>query len=238
MHATLTVLALACLPGVAFAQQQTDQEYQNQQLDSKGSKTTTKLGFETEVHTYDNLDFRPLDESSDQAILDSDDRGQFAFTGVNIALAYQPSPDMTLNIAASHRGLWGNDQTGSVNRFGGFMYVTGLSFDWKPGAKSKDDNGVMVRIGRQYYELGGIGGSPDFVLSDVLDGIYYKPEGAEYSIYYASTYLYLTPDIFTGILSGLFFLFVVLTGVSCLGAIQGPSSFTHKEGIPAIGREN
>jgi len=74
--------------------------------------------------------------------------------------------------------------------------------------------------------------------SDVLDGIYYKPEGAEYSIYYASTYLYLTPDIFTGILSGLFFLFVVLTGVSCLGAIQGPSSFTHKEGIPAIGHEN
>jgi len=74
--------------------------------------------------------------------------------------------------------------------------------------------------------------------SNILDGIYYKPEGAEYSIYYASTYLYLTPDIFTGILSGLFFLFVVLTGVSCLGAIQGPSSFTHKEGIPAIGREN
>lgn len=27
---------------------------------------------------------------------------------------------------------------------------------------------------------------------------YYKPEGGEYSIYYASTYLYITPDIFTG----------------------------------------
>lgn len=39
------------------------------------------------------------------------------------------------------------------------------------------------------------------------DGIYYKPEGAEYSIYYADTYLYITPDIFTGAMTGLFFLF-------------------------------
>ena len=171
MHAILTVVALAALPSVAFAQQQTDQEYQDTQVEPKAGKTTTRVGFETEVHSYNNLDFRPLDESSDQVILDSDDRGQFAFSGINLALAYRAAPDMTLNFAASHRGLWGNDQTGSVNRFGGFMYVTGMSLDWKPGAKDRADEGVTVRIGRQYYELGGIGGSPDFILSDVLDGI-------------------------------------------------------------------
>jgi hypothetical protein len=42
--------------------------------------------------------------------------------------------------------------------------------------------------------------------------IYYKPEGAEYSIYYADTYLYLTPDIFTGLLTGIFVFFTLLVG--------------------------
>lgn len=65
--------------------------------------------------------------------------------------------------------------------------------------------------------------------------IYYKPEGAEYAIYYADTYLYITPDIFTGLLTGLFFAFVLYTGISCLGGIQGMSSFYDK--LPSVGRE-
>lgn len=65
---------------------------------------------------------------------------------------------------------------------------------------------------------------------------YYKPEGAEYSIYYAATYLYITPDIFTGLITGIFCWFVVLTGLSCLNNIQGASTFVHKA-IP-IGKEN
>jgi hypothetical protein len=42
--------------------------------------------------------------------------------------------------------------------------------------------------------------------------IYYLPEGAEYSIYYADTYLYITPDIFTGLMTGLFVFFAILIG--------------------------
>jgi hypothetical protein len=67
------------------------------------------------------------------------------------------------------------------------------------------------------------------------EGIYYKPEGAEYSIYYADTYLYITPDIFTGLMTGLFFFFVVLIGTSCLGSIQGMSMFYDK--TPPVGKE-
>jgi hypothetical protein len=67
------------------------------------------------------------------------------------------------------------------------------------------------------------------------EGIYYKPEGAEYSIYYADTYLYITPDIFTGLMTGLFFFFVILIGTSCLGSIQGMSLFYDK--TPPVGRE-
>ena len=71
--------------------------------------------------------------------------------------------------------------------------------------------------------------------SSNIDGIYYKPEGAEYSIYYADTYLYITPDIFTGLMTGIFVFFVLLTGYSCLGAIQGNSIYPSK--MPTLGRE-
>ena len=66
-------------------------------------------------------------------------------------------------------------------------------------------------------------------------GIFYKPEGSEYSIYYADTYLYITPDIFTGLMTGIFVFFVLLTGYSCLGAIQGNSIYPSK--LPVLGRE-
>lgn len=41
---------------------------------------------------------------------------------------------------------------------------------------------------------------------------FYKPEGSEYSIYYASTYLYITPEIFTGLLTFIFMTFAAYIG--------------------------
>jgi hypothetical protein len=64
---------------------------------------------------------------------------------------------------------------------------------------------------------------------------YYLPEGTEFSIYYAATYLYITPDIFTGIMTGLFMFFTMYTGYSCLGAIQGGNTFVKK--MPTLGKE-
>lgn len=52
---------------------------------------------------------------------------------------------------------------------------------------------------------------------------------------YNGPYLYITPDIFTGIMTGLFVAFVLYMGLSCLGEIQGASSFVLKP-IP-IGKE-
>lgn len=61
-------------------------------------------------------------------------------------------------------------------------------------------------------------------------------EGGEYSLYSSDgKFLYITPDIFTGVATGLFFFFVLLTGFSCLGDIQGPGTFANK--LPALGRE-
>jgi hypothetical protein len=47
--------------------------------------------------------------------------------------------------------------------------------------------------------------------------------------------LYLTPDLFTGIMTFLFCAFVLLTGFSCLNQIQGPSTFVHV--MPTLGKE-
>ena len=55
----------------------------NQRKDEEeDSRFQIKGSFESQWHEYDNLDHRELDESSDQAIIDSDDRDSFAFTGI------------------------------------------------------------------------------------------------------------------------------------------------------------
>jgi hypothetical protein len=63
----------------------------------------------------------------------------------------------------------------------------------------------------------------------------YNPEGTEFTIYYQNTYLYLTPDLFTGLMTFLFAVFVLMTGFSCLNQIQGPSTFVHV--MPTLGKE-
>lgn len=48
-------------------------------------------------------------------------------------------------------------------------------------------------------------------------------------------YVYMTPNIFAGLLFGLLFIVVTFIGVSCMGAIQGQDTFVTK--MPSIGRE-
>ena len=50
-----------------------------------------------------------------------------------------------------------------------------------------------------------------------------------------TNYLYMTPDLFTGIMTALFFAFILYLGFSYLGGIQGPTTFVMKG--PDVGRE-
>ena len=54
-------------------------------------------------------------------------------------------------------------------------------------------------------------------------------------IYYDEKYLLVTPDIVTGVMTGLFFLAVGVLGLCCLGDIQGPGSFVNQN--PTVGKE-
>lgn len=160
---------IALLASTAFGQstnQQQDLEYRELQLEDSSDKVEWNAGFETEYYSYNNLDFRPLDESSDQAILDSDDRATFAFTGARFELGYDVDDHVRFVVAASHRGMWGNDQVGNTNVFGGWMYFNALYTEASTGP---DGEGVRVRVGRQFYRMGALAGARDFILADVLD---------------------------------------------------------------------
>ena len=165
-----TVVALMALwASPAFGQStnnQQDLEYRELELEETENKVDWNAGFETEYYSYNNIDFRKRDESSDQAILDSDDRSTFAFTGARFELGYDVDDHVKFVIAASHRGLWGNDQVGNTNVFGGWMYFNALYSEYTTGM---DGEGVRFRVGRQFYRMGALAGARDFILADVLD---------------------------------------------------------------------
>lgn len=148
----------------------TDIEDRTSQLETQKNKLETDVFFETEWHEFDNLDFRKLDESSDQAILDSDDRNGFAFTGISLELGYQVDKSVRLVVGTSYRGLWGNDQIGNINRFGGFLYFTSLYAEWTPSIGTSGYT-PMIRVGRQRFDLGGAGGSREFIFGDIVDQV-------------------------------------------------------------------
>ncbi|MEQ1566764.1 MAG: hypothetical protein ABMA64_14070, partial [Myxococcota bacterium] len=164
LFSTALLGALAA-PNVAAAQTRPDQEYRDTEVTNEEGRLEWQAEIESHYYEFDNLDFRTLDESSDQAILDSDDRGHFGFTGASFELGYEIEPQVRFVFEAGHRGLWGNDQIGSINEFGGFLYVPALYAEMSTAV----DDGVRFRVGRQFLSIGGMGGAPDYVLADVLD---------------------------------------------------------------------
>ena len=161
------VLGSLLASGTALAQER-GVEYRVPDVDRVGdSALSAGGGFDSAWYEYDNIDLRPLDESSDQAILDSDDRNAIAFTSLFMDLAYQVDEDTELVLSASHRGLWGNDQFGGTSSYGGWVWFSAAYVDWK----ALQDDALSVRMGRQYYQIGGLGGAEDFALSDNIDGV-------------------------------------------------------------------
>lgn len=159
--------AILALVGTASAQSnEEDLEYRALRLKKKQEEKVQVTGrFETEGYAFDNLDFRTLDTSSDQAIYDSDDRSSLAFTGASAEVGMNVDDQTRFVAALSHRGLWGDDNTGKVNAYNSAFYFTNLFGEYRVSDAAK------VRVGREYWELGGIGGSKDYILADVVDQV-------------------------------------------------------------------
>lgn len=167
MRSLLTPLCLLPFALVAWPASAQVLEERIDTLQEAGAERLSVDGsFESAWYEYDNLDLRALDETSDQAMLDSDDRNGFAFTGARLGLRYQVEDHTALAVSVSHQGLWGNDQLGGTNAYGGWIYFSGLYVEYTP---KLGGFAPVFRVGRQSYSIGGLGGGPDYVLSDVLD---------------------------------------------------------------------
>lgn len=126
-----------------------------------------EVRIDVEWHESDNLDFRPLDEASQQARMDSDDRQGFAFTSLGIKLTYKVNDPLRFVVGATHRGMWGGDNIGSVNVYGTFLYFTDVYIDYAPAG----NDGIRFLIGRQPIEIGGLRDTRDYVWADIVEAV-------------------------------------------------------------------
>ena len=122
----------------------------------------------SEVHSSDNAGFRELDETrGNQERLETDDRHMFGYTSVSLGANYQVLDDTQVSFGVSHSGLWGSDQLGGTNEFGGFFFVYDLHMDWM--AVDTDAFKLNFKLGRQFYDIGGT--HRDYFLRDNIDGL-------------------------------------------------------------------
>ncbi len=132
------------------------------------------------LSSYNNLDFRPIADPTAPFIdqYDSDDRAVFALTRVAGGFEYEPIEDLETALAVSHVGLWGNDDLGSTNAFGGVLYVERLQVEWD----IVDTEAIEIEtiVGRQRFEIGNFSSpegsnfsfnSRDYLFDDVIDGV-------------------------------------------------------------------
>lgn len=122
----------------------------------------------SEVHSSDNAGFRELDETrGNQEQMETDDRHTFAYTSVSLGARYDVLEDTVLKFGASHSGLWGSNQLGGVNEFGGFFYVYDLHMDWTP--VQMGGFWLNFKLGRQLFDVGGT--HRDYFFRDNIDGL-------------------------------------------------------------------
>lgn len=149
-----------------------------------------EFGITSEYHAGDNADFRPLDESSEESRLDSDDQYRLGYTSLSADVEYDVLEDVEIGAGAIHSGLWGSDQIGSVNAFMNFLYFYKLNIEWDIVEASEFE--LSTTIGRQTFEIGGA--EDDFFLKDILDAVTIEAEGPEQ----VGTLRILALDFFTG----------------------------------------
>jgi hypothetical protein len=119
-----------------------------------------------EIHSSDNIDLQPLDESTNQRTLDTDQRHTFGFTSFAAGVSYDVLEDTTFNVGGTMSGLWGSDQLGTTTAFGGFAYIYDLSVDWT--AVDSQAFELSTTMGRHGFSIGGA--RDDFFFKDIVDG--------------------------------------------------------------------
>lgn len=121
----------------------------------------------SEVVSYDNRDLRERDETTDQAIVDTDDRRTFGYSDINFTLGFRPSHLVGLDSQFQYNVLWKEDQLGRQAGTSGSLGVYQLNALWEPF--NTDDLQVQVRVGRQAFTIGGV--PRDYFLQGTADAV-------------------------------------------------------------------
>lgn len=121
----------------------------------------------TMVHSMDNRDFRPLDESSDQAVLDTDDRRIFGYTDMVGTFAYRPVAPTVFNTRLKYDAVWPTADTGRSRGPGGELRVFDLNVD--VAVLETEHVGISLKLGRQSFSIGGV--PRDYMLAGSADAI-------------------------------------------------------------------
>lgn len=170
-------LAAAMFPATLWAQEITPEEavspdalraVEEETEEVERERLEWRFRVTSEVHTSDNAGFRELDETrGNQTQMETDDRHTFGYTSVSLGARYDVLEDTTFSFGVSHSGLWGSDQLGGVNEFGGFFFVYDLHMDWM--AVDTDAFSLNFKLGRQFFDVGGT--HRDYFLRDNIDGL-------------------------------------------------------------------
>jgi hypothetical protein len=129
---------------------------------------------------FNNADLRELDESSDSAIDNTDDKISFAVTGFELSFFLPLTYYLECNISLYKIGVWGNDQLGYADdrstEPGNPSGTHPLSFNKELNIETyflrSRNTELSLAIGRQPFEIGGI--ERDYIFKDILDAVVLK----------------------------------------------------------------
>lgn len=135
-------------------------------LDDEDGPFTWQVNASSELLLVDNLDLRRLDETTDQDVLDTDDRAFFGHADLGIELAYRPVDRVSLLAEVEADVLYPQDRDG-YDGAAGALQVQQLAIGYD--VVDSEPLGVALTIGRQPFSLGGPGN--DYVFAGVADAV-------------------------------------------------------------------
>jgi hypothetical protein len=135
-----------------------------------------QIGFISEGAGFNNTDLRKLDESTVATIQNTDDKMTLAFSRFYVNLFFPLTDDLYFRVDIFKNGFWGRDQLAgaSTNNSSSSTPIGADPFNFGELYMhyiiyKNERNDVSVKIGRQFFEIGGE--IYDYFLKDYIDAV-------------------------------------------------------------------
>ncbi len=191
LRSTLALALIVGMPATALAQRgEDDEEYVDETTDDSDLRDTRgdaitdatreivtndveadgplawSVNASSELLLVDNLDLRRLDETTDQDVLDTDDRAFFGHADIGAEVLYRPVDRVSLMAEVEADVLYPQDRDGYDGAAGALqVQQAAIGYD----LIDEDVLGATLVVGRQPFELGGPG--DDYVFAGIADAV-------------------------------------------------------------------